>query len=269
MVTDILEQIDSFIFEGALEKAEALCHEELQRTDATGIRIVLLHRLLEILHRRERLPEATSVCRDVLQLMENIFGFGHIYIAGVLHNLALLLNEQGAYEEAIVTSQREIAILSVGLPPEQANSDERMAEAKLTMSKHLYEQGHFAKAEALLQEILPVLEATQGRESLGVSACLNNFGRIRELSGENEKSIPFFTEAVAIRKKLLGQHPDTAFIMLNLGTALAGIGRFIEAIPVLEDCGAMYVTLGLAESRYAKACRANLALSRQKAGQSL
>ena len=58
-----------------------------------------------------------------------------------------------------------------------------------------------------------------------MSTCLNNLGRICEETGRPDEGIALHRAALDIRRKVLGDHPETAFSMGNLGTALASAGR--------------------------------------------
>lgn len=107
-----------------------------------------------------------------------------------------------------------------------------------------YSQGELLEAEKLTLEAKAIWEKEMGPESLPVSTCLNNLGRICEETDRPEEGIEWHRKALALRKKLLGDHPETAFCYGNLGTALAARGQFEEAIDMLsaaietfEKCG--------------------------------
>ena len=64
--------------------------------------------------------------------------------------------------------------------------------------------------------------------------------------------------ALAIRRKVLGDHPETAFSMGNLGTALAAAGHWQEAADMLEEAIACYARCGRTEGRDIDGYRYNL-----------
>jgi len=255
-----IERIQALMKDGDIAGAEALCRERLAAAKGDGHRILLLDALVSLLLAGQKPEEAERACREELALLEKMFGADHANVAGALHNLGLLLNGLGRYDEAMTYSQRELTILQKALPPEHPH----LAEARLGLASHYYETSRFDEAAEILKEALASFEAAEGRESLGVSACLNNLGRILENQGENEKSIPLFAEAVAIRRKLLGRHPETAFTLLNYGTALMALGRIHDAADVLAECAALYAHLGMDEHPLCKACHSNLALCRHE-----
>ena len=107
-----------------------------------------------------------------------------------------------------------------------------------------YSQGELLEAEKLTLEAKAIWEKEMGPESLPVSTCLNNLGRICEETDRPEEGIAWHRAALALRKRLLGDHPETAFCYGNLGTALAMAGHLEEAVETLaaavecfERCG--------------------------------
>ena len=107
-----------------------------------------------------------------------------------------------------------------------------------------YSQGELKEAEEFTLRAKALWEKELGPESLPVSTCMNNLGRICEETDRAEEGIEWHRKALALRQKLLGDHPETAFCYGNLGTALAANGQFEEAIDVLaaainlfEKCG--------------------------------
>ena len=107
-----------------------------------------------------------------------------------------------------------------------------------------YSQGELKEAEEFTLKAKAIWEQEMGPESLPVSTCMNNLGRICEETDRAEEGIEWHRKALALRQKLLGDHPETAFCYGNLGTALAANGQFEEAIDVLsaainlfEKCG--------------------------------
>ena len=107
-----------------------------------------------------------------------------------------------------------------------------------------YSQGELKEAEEFTLQAKAIWEREMGPESLPVSTCMNNLGRICEETDRADEGIEWHRKALALRQKLLGDHPETAFCYGNLGTALAANGQFEEAIDMLaaavetfEKCG--------------------------------
>ena len=84
-----------------------------------------------------------------------------------------------------------------------------------------------------------------------------------------EEGIAHHRAALAIRRKVLGDHPETAFSAGNLGTALAAAGKWREATETLEEAIACYARCGHTAGNDIEGYRRNLdvcrsALAREK-----
>ncbi|MCR5813876.1 MAG: tetratricopeptide repeat protein [Desulfovibrio sp.] len=255
MSQEALSQIRTLIAERNFDQAEASLRGLLPALDGAE-KIYGLDLLGDILRKTQRLEEACALGQQELQCARTLYASETLALANVLHNVAMTLDCAGKFAEAIPYAEEEVAILRKTLK----DDDKRLADALLALAKHHYEQGHFALARDMLDDCLLRYSKISGRKSLGVSACLNNQGRILENLGENEAAIPLYAEACAIRQELLGTHEDTAFTLLNYGTALAALGRYREAAEQLLACKDMYLALGLEDSPYLQAARDNLML---------
>ncbi|MBQ7585346.1 MAG: tetratricopeptide repeat protein [Desulfovibrionaceae bacterium] len=250
------KQIRTYLQERKYAEAEKLCLDLETTSKQPQEKILLYDFFSRIFRETGRLVESEEYLRKELALAQELYEPSDLTIANILRNLSMTLDLQQKYQEAIPYAEKALSILRTVLP----NDDQRITDAMVALGKHHYELGRFALAKDFLNEALERYTAKSGRHSLGVSACLNNLGRILENEGENEQSIPYFSEASMIRRDILGTHPDTAFALLNFGTALAGIGSYKEAAQVLIECRDMYLNLGLEDSPYLEACRENLML---------
>ena len=252
-------EIRACIQERDFARADALC-AAWEKCNRGKNETVLLYDLWSTVARgQNHLDRAEELLSRELELARECYDPYDTVLAGILHNLSMLLDLQQKYAEAIPYAEEELSILRNALP----STDPRIADCLLSLGKHHYELGRFALAREFIYDAMERYTKIHGRHSLGVSACLNNLGRILENEGENEQSVPLFKEATAIRRDLLGTHEETAFTLLNYGTALVGTGSYREAeriIQVLLECRDMYDALGLWESRYCVAARDNLLL---------
>lgn len=225
-----MASLNKLMEEGLIDEAMAQCDKILDGENVPdGLQILVLETLVRAQHAKGDLAGAEQSCRKEVELLEKMFGRDHPHVAMALHNLSMLLGEEGKHEEAIPYSQRELDIVTANTP----EGGTAIADALVTLAEHHYEQGRFDVAELQVQRALDIYEAADGHHSLGVSTCLNNLGRIYENRNQNEEGVKFLEEAATIRKDILGTHPDTAFTLLNYGTGLAALDKFLDASRVL------------------------------------
>lgn len=254
MVHAQLNDIAEHIRERSFDTAAAMLDSVEESSLSDQERIVYLDLRAALCRNAGRMDEAEALCRTQLELAEKIFGQDDIRLARVLRNFSMTLDQAEKYSEAIPPAERELAILRKCLPPDSTET----ADCIVALAKHHYELGRFDIAREMLETAIQRYSEDAGRESLGVATCLNNLGRILENRDRGEEAAPLFIEAAAIRTKLQGCHPDTAFTLLNCGTCLAGLARYAEGAQYLNRCREMYVELGMENSPYMRSCRDNL-----------
>ena len=118
------------------------------------------------------------------------------------------------------------------------------ASAIFSRAWEAYTQRRLFEAENLIRQAKDLWEQELGPESLQMSTCMNNLGRICEETDRAEEGIVWHRAALAMRQKLLGDHPETAFCYGNLGTALAMAGYLEEAVEMLGAAVACFERCG-------------------------
>ncbi len=256
-------EADTLLSSGNPARAEEIFKVLLQYSEIPETtRMLTLDGLGRALYALQRLDEAQQVFEASLELLRKLFGPSHKHVAAGLQNLARLHAAKGETAQAIKLGQEALGIaekaLEDALPVDMRQNRLQLATAYFALSSHHYNATDLEQAETCLAKALNIWEASLGRKSMEVSTCLNNLGRIYEQRGLPAQGVDFHQEAVAIRKELLGDHPETAFSLGNLGSALAENGQWRQAIDALEEALGCYQRLGQPHCVEAETCRKNL-----------
>lgn len=226
-------------------------HSPLPPMEEGNLRYALA---LSLLHQHKN-EEARDMLEKAVQLLTGS-GTGLALAMTALARIELICNDR---EKSLATGRKALALLKKHLSP----NDTRMAPSLFSLSFAEYESRQLDRAEQLCLEAKKLWESQRGPESLEVSTCLNNLGRIYEEMGREEEGIAHHKAALAIRRKVLGDNPETAFSMGNLGTALASAGKWEEAAEMLEEAIACYARCGHASGNDIDGYRRNLNICRQ------
>ncbi len=165
----------------------------------------------------------------------------------------------GLKEQSVATGRSALTLLRTHL----ARNDQRLAPSLFSLALGEYEMKNYAEAEALLRDALELWTAQRGVESLEVSTCLNDLGRICEETNRLTEGIALHRACLSIREKRLGTHPETAFSLGNLGTALASAGQWREAAIMLERSLECYAKCGRVSGGSIEGLRRNLDICRK------
>ena len=159
-----MASLNKLMEEGLIDEAMAQCDKILGGENVPdGLQILVLETLVRAQHAKGDLAGAEQSCRKEVELLEKMFGRDHPHVAMALHNLSMLLGEEGKHEEAIPYSQRELDIVTANTP----EGGTAIADALVTLAEHHYEQGRFDVAELQVQRALDIYEAADGHHSLG------------------------------------------------------------------------------------------------------
>ncbi len=208
------------------------------------------------LHQQGKAKEA----QKEFNLASSLFaGTGGAAQALAMTALARAELDSGLKEQSAATGRRALALLRERM----AGDDPRLAPSLFSLALGEYESRHFSEAETLLREALALWSAQRGQESLEVSTCLNDLGRICEETGRLAEGISLHRSCLAIREKRLGTHPETAFSMGNLGTALASAGHWSEAAEMLKRSLECYARCGRVSGDGIEGLRRNLEICKK------
>ena len=175
--------------------------------------------------------QAAVLLRDALAMREKVLGPDHPDTATSLHNLALLLRDQGDLAGGRPLLERALVIREKVLGPEHPDT----ATSLGNLATVLHHQGDLAGARPLYERALAINEKALGPEHPGTATSLNNVASLLQDQGDLAAARPLFERALAIREKVLGpEHPDTAASLNSLANLLAAQGDLAAARPLLE-----------------------------------
>ncbi|MFF4525377.1 tetratricopeptide repeat protein [Streptomyces bluensis] len=110
-----------------------------------------------------------------------------------------------------------------------------LADAYVTATNRLHQQGHTARTIPLLEAILAERERLLGNTHPYTLTSRNNLAAAFESAGNLERAIPLFEATLAQREQVLGDtHPHTLTSRNSLAGAYESAGDLGRAIPLYE-----------------------------------
>jgi tetratricopeptide (TPR) repeat protein len=193
---------------------------------------ILLGSLYYNLDRRE---ESLAENRRAVAIRKAVFGERHPHVAVALTTLAFHLYEQRDYAAAQPLLDEAVDILSAA----GKDSELKLAEV-LKQRGRLYDaKGEHANAEKDLDGALEILEKTYGSDHFRVADILDAQASMYMSTGNLERAEPLEVEALAIRRKLFGDHRDTATSLTTLAAIANLKGDVDGALAMAREALAM------------------------------
>jgi serine/threonine protein kinase/Tfp pilus assembly protein PilF len=147
-------------------------------------------------------------------------------IATSLHDLALVLKDQGKLAEAEALLRQALSIRRKLL----GNEHKDVALCMNSLAHVLRSEGKLAEAETLHRQALAMQEKLEGKESLAAAFSLNNLALVLREQGKLAEAETCSRESLRLNKKLLGeQNPGVAISLDNLAFVLCDEGKLEEA----------------------------------------
>ena len=203
--------------------------------------------------------QARPLFERALAMCEKARGPWHPDTAMCLHNLSLLLKEQGDAAAAERLYERSLTIQEKML----ASEHPAIAGTLNQYARLLHERGDLATARPLYERALAIREKVLGPEHPDTATSLNNLANLLMLEAQVDPAAvrALHERALAAVEKVLGpEHPETATNLNNLAAYLTHQGDLGGAQPLYERALAI-LEKGLSpEHPYTNRVRFNLAL---------
>jgi tetratricopeptide (TPR) repeat protein/predicted Ser/Thr protein kinase len=222
-------------FKGAERELDAsVLAAEAGRNDETAA--VAWTQLIAVLGSAQaRYEEGHKAEEHALAAIERLGG-RETLLASLLYNSAVLLRQEGKYEDALAQHRRALAIQERVLGPEHLD----VATSLSNLSIVLVHQGKYEEALAQVQHALAIEEAALGATHPNLSLALHTIGSILGRQGKYQEALPYLQRALAVRELALGpEHPSLAPSLNNLGNIFALQKKSQEALGYYQRALAM------------------------------
>lgn len=182
---------------------------------------------------------ALPLARQACSTLKKELGERAEEVATCLNDLAGLLYEQAAYEQAESLYLRALAIREQLLGPEHPDVANSLNDLAMLHQK----QGKYTKAASLYERALTIRKKALGLEHADVAQSLNNLAMLHESQGEYGKAAPLLEQALSLREKLLGpDHPNVAYVLNNLAMVYYRQGKHRKAELLYERAADIFET---------------------------
>ncbi len=162
-----------------------------------------------------------------LGIADRAGGPDHPMTSMLVENLVALDEMLGHYVDAVPRMQRVLADRTKKLGEDNALT----ARAANNLAHAHVRLGDPASARPLFERALRVLELTDSPEA---PACKNNLGLLLLKLGERDRAAELLESVLVEREAKLGDHPDTALSLNNLGQVYAEFDDHAGALELFE-----------------------------------
>jgi tetratricopeptide (TPR) repeat protein len=222
---------------GDYDEAESLIRESIDmhrrllgakhKEIATG-----LHNLAAIHVDKGDLVPAEATYRQALAMRQELLGPIHPDIAVTLNDLAFVLYDRGRTEEALTTERQSLAMYQQLFPGD--NPD--VARILNRIGFWLIEDKKYAEADVDLRTALAMRERLLSKDHPDVGTSLMHLAILQLAQHQHDEAFASAHEATRILTAALSAtHWKTAVAQSAEGAALSGLGRYVDAEPLLTQ----------------------------------
>lgn len=186
--------------------------------------------LSESLQALHRTADAEALLRAALHTHEAALSPNDGLIALSLTQLAMLLKSERRYGDAEPLMRRALSIEEKVRPERQESATYATLLAGLQVS-----QGHFAAADALLQQAIDINQRAVGENSMATALSLQEAATLSLAEGRYADTEAFYRRMLSISQKLFGvESLKSVIVEERLATAVQLQGRYEEAEPLFR-----------------------------------
>ena len=170
------------------------------------------------------LPEARSMIEQGLAARRELYPADHVKIADGLSMLGALEREENNLAAASELLEQALEIYRGVDEPSMGKA---FVYRFLGVTRE--SQGRYDEAEALMRRAVTIHEALGEQHLKEKASLLTDLGKLLRELGKYDEAEARYLEALALKRRILGEHPETAGTLGQLGDLNRDRGTFEEA----------------------------------------
>jgi tetratricopeptide (TPR) repeat protein len=164
-------------------------------------------------------------------------------MAAALLARAHVLAELDRFAEAVSSAQGAVDIYRTLTPADPARFEPVLFAALTSLGFWRHRRGARDAALTAFEEAAALARGLPPERDADRATALHNHGAVLHQVGRSAEALPVIEEAVAIRRRLADRdrarhEPDLVLSLRNLEQAFSGVGRYVEAIAVVDELAA-------------------------------
>ncbi|MGB3439001.1 MAG: tetratricopeptide repeat protein [Actinophytocola sp.] len=165
-------------------------------------------------------------------------------MAAALLTRAHLLAELDRIDEALSSVTGAVDIFRTLTPTDPDRFEPVLFAALTSLGFWRHQRGDLDGALPAFRDAATLAEKLPRSRDGDRAMALHNYGAVLHKLGQSEEGLPFIEQAIAIRRRLVREdhdryERDLVLSLRNFEQALSSVGRYVEAIEVVEELSAM------------------------------
>jgi serine/threonine-protein kinase len=216
---------------GKLDRAESLLNASLAKQGRGDLEVESIVALGLLRADQARFEEAERLVREGLEKSRKALPAGHPAIAAATDALGRVLEEKGAYDQAIPVLTEAVRMRSA-----DGHSSAELAASLYELANVHFYAGHYDESRKLNERVLAIHRQVYGERHPRVAEVLVNLGAIEQERGNYQVAERFHRQALEITRAFYGEeHYRTAANMTAVARALVFEDRYDEAMVLLRS----------------------------------
>ncbi|MCH2107260.1 MAG: serine/threonine-protein kinase, partial [Planctomycetes bacterium] len=222
--------LDQHVFQRALHESQGLGHQPL-------VRAQLLQTVANTRRNLGLLERALEPQREALKIRRKQLGNDHAYTLASIHNLALLLCDQGMLNEAEPLTREAVE----GYRRTLGEDHPYTLTSTNNLGLLLHDQGKYEEAEEMTWYALERSRSALGDDASITWALIRSLGTLLHAQNKLGDAEPVLAQTLTYdREKLGDENRLTLGSITNLSSVLHAQGKFKEAEPLCREALAGY-----------------------------